>query len=66
MCSCCQQASGLPLLGWWIITIVLIAVIGALSMPPPESLNQVFTHDHSKIQYITIGGATQAPKYSTN
>lgn len=53
-----------PLLGWWIIIIVLIAVLGALAQSPPESLNQTFRHDHSKIQYINIGGQPQPPKYS--
>ncbi len=53
-----------PLLGWWILVIVLIAVLGALAQPPPESFNQTLNHDNSKIQYITIGGATQT-KVST-
>jgi hypothetical protein len=61
----CQPQQHFPLLGWWVLIIVLIAVIGALSKDPPESLNQTFTHDHSKVQYITIGGAQQPPKYST-
>lgn len=42
----------------WIIVIIIIAVIGALLQTPPESTYQVFSNDSSKIQYITIGGAT--------
>nr|UHS72386.1 MAG: hypothetical protein 3 [Betanecrovirus sp.] len=56
--------SHFPLLGWWILTIILVAVIGALSRDPPESFNHTFTNDQSKVQYITIGGAQQPPKHS--
>lgn len=56
-CYCCTD-SHFPLLGWWIISIVLVAVIGALSREPPETLNQSFKYDSSKVQYITIGGST--------
>lgn len=53
-----KQQDSFPLLGWWILVIILIAVIGALNQTPPERLNQSFKEDNSKIQYITIGGAT--------
>jgi len=49
----------IPLLMVWIIVIVLIAVIGALRQSPPERPYHSFKHDESKIQYITIGGASQ-------
>jgi len=55
----------IPLLMVWIIVIVLIAVIGALRQSPPERPYQSFTEDHSKIQYITIGGASTT-KVSTS
>jgi len=48
-----------PLLMVWIIVIVLVAVIGALMQSPPERPYHSFKHDESKIQYITIGGASQ-------
>jgi len=53
-----------PLLFMWIIVILLIAVIGALSSNPPERINQSFKEDHSKIQYITIGGGQTTTKHS--
>jgi hypothetical protein len=53
------------LLGVWIFIIVLIALIGALMRKPPETLYQRFDYDSSKVQYITIGGATNQ-NVSTN
>nr|UHS72266.1 MAG: hypothetical protein 3 [Betanecrovirus sp.] len=54
-----------PLLGVWILVIIIIAVIGLLNQSPPERPYQSFNEDNSKIQYITIGGATTT-KVSTN
>lgn len=47
-----------PLLGVWILVIIIIAVIGALHQSPPERPYQSFHEDNHKIQYITIGGST--------
>lgn len=52
------QNDPFPLLGVWIIVIIIIAVVGALHQSPPERPYQSFKEDNSKIQYITIGGAT--------
>jgi hypothetical protein len=52
------QESDVSLLAIWIVVIVIVAVIGALSQTPPESLHQVIKYDSSKLQYITIGGST--------
>lgn len=60
-----QQNDSFPLLGVWIIVIIIIAVIGLLNQSPPERPYQSFNEDHSKIQYITIGGATTT-KVSTS
>nr|ASA69345.1 p7b [Tobacco necrosis virus D]QYA72315.1 ORF4 [Tobacco necrosis virus D] len=60
-----QQNDPFPLLGVWIIVIIIIAVIGLLNQSPPERPYQTFKEDNSKIQYITIGGATTT-KVSTN
>jgi len=60
-----KQDDSFPLLGIWIIVIILVAVIGLLSQDPPERFNQSFKEDNSTIQYITIGGATTT-KVSTN
>jgi len=48
-----------PLLGVWIIVVVLVAVIGALIQSPPERPYQSFNENNQKVQYITIGGASQ-------
>lgn len=55
----------IPLIGIWIVVIIIIAVIGLLNQHPPESLHQAFTTDNSKLQYITIGGSSTT-KVSTN
>lgn len=60
-----QNSDPFPLLGVWIIVIIIIAVIGLLNQSPPERPYQTFKEDNSKIQYITIGGATTT-KVSTN
>lgn len=49
----------MPLLGVWIIVIVLVAVIGALMQRPPERSDQSIHENNSKVQYITIGGGSQ-------
>jgi hypothetical protein len=56
----------LPLIGMWIVVIIIIGIIGALSMNPPERHYQSFNEDNSKIQYITIGGAPATTKHSQN
>lgn len=48
-----------PLIGLWIIVIILVAVIGALSQTPPERTDHSSYANNSKVQYITIGGASQ-------
>lgn len=60
-----QQKDPFPLLGWWILVIIIVAVIGLLNQSPPERPYQSFNEDNSKIQYITIGGASTT-KVSTN
>lgn len=54
-----EQVSQLSLLGCWILVIILVAVIGALSKSPPERINHSFNENNQKVQYITIGGASQ-------
>jgi len=54
-----ETVDHLPLLAVWIITIFLIAVIGALSQSPPERINHSFNENNQKVQYITIGGTSQ-------
>lgn len=53
-----QSPNPLPLLGVWIIVIVLVAAIGALTQSPPERPNQSFNENNQKVQYITIGGTS--------
>lgn len=53
-----QTHNPLPLLGVWIIVIVLIAAIGALTQSPPERPNHSFNENNQKVQYITIGGTS--------
>nr|UHS72163.1 MAG: hypothetical protein 4 [Betanecrovirus sp.] len=60
-----RQDDQVPLLGIWIITIIIIAVVGMLYQSPPERPYQSFNEDNSKIQYITIGGSTTT-KVSTS
>nr|UOF93436.1 ORF4 [Tobacco necrosis virus D] len=60
-----QQRDPFPLLGVWIIVIIIVAVIGLLNQSPPERSYQTFKEDNSKIQYITIGGSTTT-KVSTS
>jgi len=60
-----HQRDPFPLLGVWIIVIIIVAVIGLLNQSPPERPYQSFNEDNSKIQYITIGGATTT-KVSTS
>ncbi len=45
-------------LGVLILVIVLVAVIGYISQPPPETTRIYYTNDASKLQYIQIGGST--------
>lgn len=54
----------IPLLMMWIIVIVIVAVVGTLSISPPERSYQSFNEDNSKIQYITIGGGPTTTKHS--
>nr|P27212.1 RecName: Full=Uncharacterized protein p6 [Tobacco necrosis virus D]UOF92978.1 ORF4 [Tobacco necrosis virus D]BAA00789.1 7K protein [Tobacco necrosis virus D] len=60
-----HQRDPFPLLGVWIIVIIIVAVIGLLNQSPPERPYQTFKEDNSKIQYITIGGSTTT-KVSTS
>jgi len=60
-----HQRDPFPLLGVWIIVIIIVAVIGLLNQSPPERPYQSFNEDNSKIQYITIGGETTT-KVSTS
>lgn len=53
-----QSPDPFPLLGMWIIVIVLVAAIGALTQNPPERPNHSFNENNQKVQYITIGGAS--------
>lgn len=53
-----QTHDPFPLLGVWIIVIVLIAAIGALTQSPPERPNHSFNENNQKVQYITIGGTS--------
>jgi len=53
-----QSPDPFPLLGVWIIVIVLVAAIGALTQSPPERPNQSFNENNQKVQYITIGGTS--------
>lgn len=62
MCHCCAR-DPFPILGVWIIVIIIIAVIGLLVQSPPERPYHSFTSDQSKVQYITIGGESKT-KYS--
>lgn len=59
-----QSSDPFPLLGVWIIVIVLVAAIGALTQSPPERPNHSFNENNQKVQYITIGG-TSTTKTST-
>jgi hypothetical protein len=52
--------SPLPLLMVWIVVIILVAAIGALTQNPPERPNQSFNENNQKVQYITIGGASSS------
>jgi len=54
-----QSHNPLPLLGVWILVILLVAVIGALTQSPPERPHHSFNENNQKVQYITIGGASQ-------
>jgi len=49
----------LPLLAVWILVVIIVAVVGALSQTPPERPYQSFICDSSKVQYITIGGESK-------
>ncbi len=60
-----REPDPFPLLGVWIVVIVLVAVIGALTQSPPERPNQSFNENNQKVQYITIGG-TSSSKTSPN
>nr|ACT31463.1 p7b [Tobacco necrosis virus D] len=60
-----HQRDPFPLLGAWIIVIIIVAVIGLLNQSSPERPYQTFKEDNSKIQYITIGGSTTT-KVSTS
>lgn len=53
-----QSSDPFPLLGVWIIVIVLVAAIGALTQSPPERPNHSFNENNQKVQYITIGGTS--------
>jgi hypothetical protein len=53
-----HQYSTFPLLGVWILVIILVAVIGALQQTPPERPYQSFAETRLKTQYITIGGTS--------
>jgi len=54
-----ESVDKLPLLAAWILIILLIAIIGALSQNPPERINHSFNENNQKVQYITIGGTSQ-------
>jgi len=61
MCSCfhCRCREEVSLLVVWIIVIVIVGVIGALSRSPPETTHHSFNYDYSKLQHITIGGESR-------
>nr|WOC94072.1 hypothetical protein 4 [Gorica betanecrovirus 1] len=64
--GCCCGSNPLPILGVWIIVIVIVGVIGALIRDPPETIHQSFRHDHSKLQYISIGGGSTTANISSH
>ncbi len=57
-CIVVREKESFPLLGLWIIVIIIVAVIGLLSQEPPERPYHSFHHQQLKTQYITIGGAS--------
>lgn len=54
-----SKSDPFPLLGVWILVILLVAVLGALFQSPPERPYHTFNENNQKVQYITIGGASQ-------
>jgi len=52
--------SPFPLLGVWIIVILIVYVVGALSQSPVVSSNHSYNENNQKVQYITIGGTSQS------
>lgn len=52
--------SPFPLLGVWIIVILIVYVVGALSQNPAVSSNHSYNENNQKVQYITIGGTSQS------
>lgn len=46
--------------------ILLVSLIHLLSRDPPEQYHHTFTHDNSKLQYITIGQSPPQVRHGQN